>query len=91
MSYDELMEAVDQVREAQEQIAEAAATLRAVADETTDIYRATHMVANLEALVGAGGWMVTEAERLQTWIDELEERAQEAEVAERFQMVRQTR
>ena len=91
MNADELLEAADQVREAQKQIAEGAAILRYVAKETHDSYRGAAMVAHLETLVDAGGWSSCKGETLNDWIEELEESAREAEVAERFQMQRQTR
>jgi len=64
-------ELVDMIESAREQIADAAETLRAVANETDDLYRATHMIAQLDVLVGTGGWMALKSETLDGWIEEL--------------------
>jgi len=64
-------ELVDMIESARELIAEAAGTLRAVCDATDDAYRGSTLVANLESLVGTGGWMALESETLDGWIQEL--------------------
>ncbi len=64
-------ELVAMIESAREQIAEAAETLRAVANETDDIYRATTMLACLDVLVGHGGWLGLKSETLDGWIEEL--------------------
>ncbi len=66
-------ELIDMVESAREQIAEAVETLRRVANETDDLYRATHLVAQLETLVGTGGWMALPCETLDGWVKELED------------------
>lgn len=64
-------ELVSMIESARDLIAEAAETLRAVANETNDSYRSGTMVANLQVLVETGGWCALEGETLQRWIDEL--------------------
>lgn len=64
-------ELVSMIESARDLIAEAAETLRRVANETNDSYRSGTMVANLQVLVETGGWCALEGETLQGWIDEL--------------------
>ena len=71
--YEKRESLIDAIRDAQEKIAEGAATLRFVVDETDDTYRGSTLVANLEMVVGAGGWSGLKEETLDGWIEELEE------------------
>ena len=64
-------EMIEMLREAQQQIAEGAAILRFVADETNDGYRGSCLVAHVEKLVGTGGWCGLESETIEYWIEEL--------------------
>lgn len=65
-------ELVSMIENAQQQIAEATATLRQVCELTNDLQRGAVMVAHLEALVSTGGWCALERETLDGWIKELE-------------------